>query len=433
MSANSAVGQATTKPIDSTTNSLLVDISHKLELLNSTTFQIKIIIDSIQQSTLERENKQREDEVLKKLLNQYAVPDIPAIQMLGVQSGNILRPSTPKALAVSIAQAATAVGFGVIPAALALEFSPSIFINNGLPSQNPKNSIQNQDNDCFKKIRVSLATTSESQSRSMAIGLRYTHIDEVNKSASENCKKMFDLFVLQADKKLEKKDLLVTILAKQNRLTEADYLKYKNPSYISKQKNEISPKEYERLEALNTALVQEYNEYFNQMKSNTVFLSDKISNEIDSLYALLESDTLWTKNILDFGIAARGKAADSLFTTFQYQQVQLWGTFALRLDTRCQLVLGINAWHGVLATNKETDSASFNASGAARFYYGANSLKVYFDGSVGGNTKQGWFGTLSLGAEARLNENIWLELGASWKSQEAKTVLPVATIRYGLN
>ena len=32
--------------------------------------------------------------------------------------------------------ATTAVSFGVIPAALALEFSPSIFINNGLPSQN---------------------------------------------------------------------------------------------------------------------------------------------------------------------------------------------------------------------------------------------------------------------------------------------------------
>ena len=43
-----------------------------------------------------------------------------------------------------------------------------------------------------------------------------------------------------------------------------------------------------------------------------MFLSDKISNEIDSLYALLESAIRsGQKNILDFGIAARGKA-DSL-------------------------------------------------------------------------------------------------------------------------
>ncbi|MBD1208404.1 MAG: hypothetical protein H9535_08240 [Ignavibacteria bacterium] len=382
--------------------------------------EFRVTIATVQQiEQQQRENEKRRNELQAKLLNEYAVPDIPATKILDVQPDNILRPTTPKALAVSIAQAASNTGLGAIPAAIALEFSPYIFIKNGLPSQK---SNYFQDNNFLNNLRVSLATTSEAQTRAMAFGVRYTVIDEVNKSQTAECNKMFGLFTNIADKNFDKGDIVDIILAR----------KYgKNVQEYKRMKNDFSL--YDSLYS------KENKEYLKNVQESDLVLSVQLEAEkqIDSLFNILSNDTLWSNNILDIGFAVRGSSSDSLFSSFQLRQAQFWGTYAVRSSSKLQIVVGANIWYGIQAAAKESDKNKLGISGAARLYYGANALKIFGDitASYYSTEEQSGRFSIALGIEARINENIWLELSASGKYQYLKfpIYLPIATVRYGIN
>src|SRR5689334_4525690 len=81
------------------------------------------------QDPKKNDKEELEDTTLSQMKLNFVVPDVPAFKILGTEPTDLLRPSTPKALAVSMSSFNDN-GKMIIPKAFALEVSPSLLLNS---------------------------------------------------------------------------------------------------------------------------------------------------------------------------------------------------------------------------------------------------------------------------------------------------------------
>lgn len=124
--------------------------------------------DSLTKSTL-----------LEKYRFDFAVPDQPAFNILGVNPSNILRPANVSEVAVIVSDLFKDKSL-FIPKSISVEVAPFLLIKSG--------TITFQDyinNTWFNSLRVSVGTTNKSSGAdskyNLAIGLRSTIIDNSKK------------------------------------------------------------------------------------------------------------------------------------------------------------------------------------------------------------------------------------------------------------
>jgi len=87
----------------------------------------------------------------------FVVPDMPAFKALGTEPSTILRPSTPKALAVSLSEFYDAQKI-VLPKAFAMEVSPALLWNANKKEVELK---KYRERACINSFRLSLGTSSD--------------------------------------------------------------------------------------------------------------------------------------------------------------------------------------------------------------------------------------------------------------------------------
>ena len=119
-----------------------------------------------------------DDTTLSKMKLNFAVPDMPAFKVLGTDPSNLLRPSTPKAIALTMSSFNDN-GKLIIPKAFALEISPALILNS---HKGPQQLIQYAKNAELNSFRISVGSSTDTllspSGRSLAIGLRISLINE---------------------------------------------------------------------------------------------------------------------------------------------------------------------------------------------------------------------------------------------------------------
>jgi hypothetical protein len=304
---------------------------------------------------------------LRRFRTNYVVPDIPAFKMLGIEPSEILRPCTPKSLAV-----AASGFFGgqamILPKSLAVEIAPYTLCG-------PKHLTQ-QDyvrNRLFYSSRLSFGTTSGGESDTtvkLGIGLHVTPIDDGD---LRNDAEYQEVIQQTTQAILDKRREFETEFKVLNGIDVDSLLS--GPA-LKLQQDYVRKKRDERFGETTLVLRNHY-----QTRN-------------------------WNKRRLDIAVGWLQTSPDSLVANARTARLSGWLTYALPVGERGQLLLGgygtYFAFPWVYA----------DASVAARFYYGVNAIKGFLEGQGRySGQQQCWGALLNAGTELKLVDEVWLDLG----------------------
>ncbi len=342
-----------------------------------------------------------EDTTLSRMKLNFVVPDMPAFKVLGSDPSNLLKPSTPKALALSMSSF-TENGKLIIPKAFALEISPSLLLNS---QKGPVQLKEYAKNAVLNSFRISLGSSTDSSlsnsARSLAIGLRISIINEGDFGTDP-----------------ESLQLIATGLRK-----------FRNASDSSLKTFAISKgllKEYEEDEDL---FQEKYKKEFNKYISNEEEVSQK--EFLTNLKKIKEDykKKHWNDEKLDLAIAVLTSSPDSIVKNLRFNQAQLWLTWAHKIgkSNKSQFIAGINAQiaKNLIDTTKiKLSNSYFNLAIPVRFLYGTNRIKGFAEGQFkyDGQLKESNL-LLSLGTEINIIDGVWANLygGYNYSSRSSNT------------
>lgn len=288
----------------------------------------------------------------------FAIPDSPAFKLLQVEESAILRPQTVRDLSLAF-QGFTGNSFAfVIPKQLGIEVSPGLLIDGS--------KLRLQDYQARRFLyatRLSGATGRDTLNRGqLSAGVRFSLVDEQDlrrRGAAGS-------------------DTLIT------RIT-GSMVKV----YVAARER-VGP---------TASLVLNSDE-----KTALKALSDSIKQ--------YWSDTYWNAKSIEFALAARALAADSLGRNPKMDELAGWLTYADGVSDWGQLLLGAKFGSARDAAGAFNTSNTF----AARFYVGSNALKGFVEGqqASGGSTGSQWL--VNSGVELRIPSVGWINASAGYTS-----------------
>jgi hypothetical protein len=331
---------------------------------------------------------------LSKLKLNFTVPDMPAFKSLGVEPSNLLKPSTPQALAVTMSELYQNRKF-LLPEAFALEISPSLLISS---NKGPVLLKQYAKRAVINSLRVSVGTSSDTllspSGRSLAVGLR---ISIINKG-----------------------DLATDTFA-QNKISELLKKFRENVSLNSKFKfaalRNIDTKvvDWDSVLASGGSLKKEFDEYLanEQEESQKIFLRD-----LQKMKDNYKKEN-WNATKLDFAVSILSSSPDSLIKNIRFNKADMWLTWANRAGKNGQFLFGFNAQNSkkLLDTIKANQNKSyFNVSIPVRYLLGTNRIKGFAEAqySYKGEFKEQEY-LLNLGADLNIIDGIWINLYGGFK------------------
>lgn len=308
------------------------------------------------------------DSLIQKYRADYAVPDAPALTMLELDESSLLRPSTVRELGVALSDFTGSGGGLQLPQAAAVEFSPGLlFFGRRLKLQDY------QKKAALYRLRVSVASRrveGEGSPTRLALAVRTSF-----KDAADLRDKQMNPGFFEAAEKIIARAQQIDAAAEDAAATGGI-----NAPVI------YTPEQQRELDAL-----------------------------IESFKKLNESiaDTAWNRTALDVALGLRMDAADSTGNDPSLQQLAAWLSYAGRIGTWGQLMLGSR-----LGSERDSVTRDFGvtASLVSRFYAGTNTRKVYLEvqGSKRAEEDSEFF--VSGGAEASLTTGLWtvLSVGNVW-------------------
>jgi hypothetical protein len=298
---------------------------------------------------------------------QFAIPDAPAFELLSVDPGTILRPQTPRDLAVALSGFQSADGSLSVPRAFAVEFSPGILVGGRRMTQETYDRHR-----LLYATRLSLATlragSGEGTTR-IAIGARLSLADRAGYGTDESFPP--ELRVQPAI------DAVHTVYANARaRAVTA-------PENRGRRPNEITA----LLDPAEKAEVEER------------------KREIARIWA----DRYWNVGRWDVAIAARVRTADSLGHDPRFDAVSLWSSWSRGFGTWGQLLVGVRA-----GSSRDSLQNAYRGEGSAsaRFYTGSNRAKAFIEGQYSWRASREPDAFLNSGCELAAADWIWLELHA---------------------
>jgi hypothetical protein len=348
----------------------------------------------------------------------YAVPDMPAFQLLDVDPQSILRPGTRREIAAIVED--------VNPREFALECAPFLLARDReIPLQDY------QRKRWLYNLRVSLGTrTSASGPTRAALGLRFSLLDGADPytnrallaAATSAAEKIRDIRGQGADQVIG--DLGAVAFAALP-LVERDSL--------------VAGLAFEERRQLIRSLgVVPFAELEDAKRESLITArlgpgpTRAAEREFERARELFKSGSEWNRNVLELGLALAGAAPDSVGHGVHGTGYAAWLTGGLRLGPRGQLLAGGS---GRIAANEETGALDRRAGGAAlRAYYGANTAKAAASLDVGWREHALATSTAAVGLEFRLIESLWVNssLGMTRDGSGRSRFTTSLSLRYAL-
>ena len=271
----------------------------------------------------------------------YAVPESPAFQILGVSPDNILKPTSVKAIALNVGNYFVTNG-PIIPKSLSVEISPLLL--NGQATL-----VQYKANKFLYRARFSVGTfTQNDGGYGVAEGLRFNVFDKTDLRTNP----ALDSFLLKIthDKAIAMRKAI-------------DLFKKNNPD----------PNLFAKLDT-DPDLQNTINDLSLQFMPDGEGKEDALSNFRDSI-----KNADWNKAIMDVGVAALQTSTDSLISNLKFSQVGLWTSIGLPAGKKGQVLFGAR-----LSIVDSIDWKTIYSLGV-RYFYGSNNIKGYFQAQFGNN------------------------------------------------
>ncbi len=309
------------------------------------------------------------DSLIQKYRADYAVPDAPALTLLELDEGDLLRPSTVRELAVTLADFTGSGGALQLPKAAAVEFSPGLlFFGRRLKLK------QYQDHAAWYRLRVSAASRRQEGNgspTSLAVALRTSLKD----GADLRDKRTNPAFFEQIGRIIARAH---SIDAEAEDAAEARGGINEPVVYSPGQQREL-----------------------NELTSKFKELNASVA------------DTAWNRATFDVAVGLRADAADSIGTDLSVQQLAAWLTYASAVGNWAQWIVGAK-----MASDRDSVTRKFEVAGSAvtRLYAGTNTQKVYLDLQASKRADEDTEFVLSGGAEINVTSGMWVNLsaGSQW-------------------
>ncbi|HEX8907271.1 MAG TPA: hypothetical protein VF771_20635 [Longimicrobiaceae bacterium] len=292
----------------------------------------------------------------------FAVPDAPAFEILGVEPSDLLRPVSVRELTASLTNFGGLTQGLTLPRSFAVEFSPGMLV-----AGSRLHLDQYRRNPLPYRIRVSGATNraNDSSRVQLGFGIRLALIDD-------------------ADPRTDRRfiDSLTAIDAQINQI----YAKATMPFVSGVVSKTV-------LDATGQAQVE-------QLQQAIVALKKQ------------HEERSWNARMLDVAYGVGASAQDSTGTGARVDAHSLWATFANPVGRWGQLLVGVR---GGMGRDSVGDGFTGTASGAARLYAGSNDYKFFAETRIatGGPLADRFL--LHGGAEVALPFSLWGNASAGWE------------------
>jgi hypothetical protein len=266
----------------------------------------------------------------------FAVPDAPAFEILGVEPSDLLRPASVRELTAAVSNFGSLQNGISLPRSFTTEFSPAMLIRGA------HLSIREYQHDpALYRLRVSAATNRASDSARIQVGLgaRISLIDAADPRT--------DADYVSA---------VTNVLTQINRIYAAQLTEPPLPPDVKSgvvDPSILTPARRQQVEQLQGQITQ--------LKKD-------------------REQRFWNARILDIAYAVRASAADSIGNGARVDAHSLWATFGTGFGQWGQLLIGVRG-----AMERDTsDTSEFSSSGsvAARFYAGSNDYKFFLESQL---------------------------------------------------
>lgn len=303
-----------------------------------------------------------------------AVPGIPAFQALGIEPGNVLRPSDIKSVALMVSEFQSNGSF-FLPSAFAAEIAPVMLAS---PSVSLNEYRENKFFRFLYKTRLSMATSTQDEIvRNMTGGIRFAIIDK-------------------GDFKMD------TVFLKENifnALDDSMKLLSTAQKIFIKQTN-TSPADFRDSVATSA---------YYQFILDSLYKKEKIKSVAAIDNAIKDYKKLnWNAQRLEVAYAINGASPDSSFGDISVVRHNLWVTYAQPLGCNKpwgQLLIGANL------TSEKINNKFYNTYDIPiRLYAGSNRIKAFAElGLIFSNIDEAEKSALiNFGGEWNIIDGIWL-------------------------
>lgn len=301
----------------------------------------------------------------------FAVSDLPAFKMLGIEPSNLLRPSKSDVVSFMTSNMLNP-GEVILPNSFAAEIAPYLLLK-----QNSITATDFSNNYPLYNTRFSLGTLKDDKTKQykLGVGIKVSVIDK------GDLRKDLDYI-----KKIEKISLAAVNM---NDILEYEYSKLDT--------NHKDPKYFDKMDAYVSLKMKEYND-----------ANNKLIKEEEEIY----KKNNWNKEKFDIAIGALGSSPDSLAKNIQLNLISLWSTYAFPISNYGQLLIGGNVAYNNLS-DKGLGSISY------RIYLGNNNIKGFFETQYKKDNNinsANWF--LCLGTELNVFKNVWINYYAGYESNK---------------
>ena len=339
--------------------------------------------------------QKRVDFNAKTIQGDFAVPEAPALLMLGVAKSKLLRPMSVQELTSNLASGSD--GFSVLPKAFGVEFSPAMLRHGG------KLSIgEYQQNPMMYRARLSFAGNRDSANKrsQLALGLRVSLNDKSDLRTNNEVLAAFDSLT----------SIRVDSMRAHALALAANHLPLFGP-YTDAQKKRVAEIEKQVSDSLHEAL------------------KDRLPRAIAELKRAKE-DAMWNADVLDIAVGLKASAKDSVAHKSRYDGAAAWLTKGWRLGSASQFLLGVrNAYERIDDDNR----MGYNGDVVTRFYMGSNTAKVSAEAQATGRDgkKPAW--SFRVGGEIETGRSIWIDYAAGWLAKGSlRDGTPTHTVKFNL-
>ncbi len=320
-------------------------------------------------SQLLGQNVQETDSLIKKWVLNYAIPDLPALNALSMESSSLLRPSTPRDFSIATSQFFNGNSI-IIPKSFALEFAPIVLIKYN------KLTLQSfQKMPILYNSRISLATFRDSLNVSkIAIGYRTTLINKGDIKSDKNITQVYRF--------------LENINDERN-------------NFINQQLDSMKISQYQYA---NDTLLQK-----NLMDKFDLSIKAK-KDSMNSALKEYKEKVLWNKEKLDIAFSFVFSSFDTMMKNIQYNSFLFWASYGIPISDNGQFVIGLHT----NLYNYEGEN-QIKVAIPARFYLGSNTFKSYLEGEyqyLQQNKSNNLL--MRLGFEYNLYSGFWVDFNAGF-------------------
>lgn len=326
---------------------------------------------------------------LSHLRVNFTVPDMPAFKTLGTDPSNLLKPSTPQALAVSLSTFVQNTEL-IVPDGFAIEISPALLLNSNKTLQHLSTYAKKAVLNSFRiSLGTSTDTTLSASGRNIALGFR---ISLINKGD----------FATDTDEHAKISAALKDFRQHVREVSMVEFAALKNL--------DTSKPDWDTVVAVNGVFKKEFDDYLANEEEASQRLFMKKLRELKTTYKKEQ----WNAKKLDVALALLYSSPDSLVKNIRFNRVDFWLSGALCTGRYSQFMYGLNARtfrdlkDGSIATR---DKSYFNISIPARYLIGTNRLKGFGEVQYSyDNLEESSRFLVNLGSEINVVDGLWINL-----------------------